>query len=95
MAVAFKQYDAAVGAKEAQVCIAPAAEDDCVGILQADYQSEGRNILSTVWYRIPANVDDAALASSVKALNREIDRKVGESNAVRLVRPDSSDKAAP
>lgn len=93
-AVAIRQYDTSVGAKEAQAYLAPSADPDFAGILMANYESEGRNILSTVWYRIPRDVSDTALASIVEAFNQEIDRTVGNSYAMRLARPADTNKGA-
>lgn len=79
---------------ESHAHVTSGADSDFAGILMANYESEGRNILSTVWHRIPRDVSDAALALIVEAFNQEIDRTVDDSYAMRLARPADTNKGA-
>lgn len=80
---ASKTYATAVGPKDAIVYLAVTAESVS---LTADYQSEGRNALSTLWERIEKTSDSAAVQKAVEAFSMAVDAGVAETYAARLLR---------
>lgn len=76
-----KQYQTAVGVKEARVWLVPYS--DCHQ-LAGDYESEGRNILATTSRQITDD-EPAVLEAIVASFMTEIDALVGCSYAVRCM----------
>lgn len=93
-AIARKSYETAVGPKEALAYLQHWPE---AMVLAGEYWSEGSNILSTCTARFPLAGDNASLAAQVDAFVAEADRRVRESYAVRLLRPeqDREDRKGP
>lgn len=82
-ALALKSYATAVGPKDAQAYLVRSGDGRFV--LTATYYSEGRDVLSTV--RVPTDVtmEDEHLDLAVKAFSAEIDARVADTYAVRLL----------
>lgn len=81
---ASKEYDTAVGSKTA-VTYARESRDGGI-VLTADYQSEGRNALSTCWGRVPHDADDGEQLAMVARFVAEADKTVAATYAARLLR---------
>ncbi len=84
-AIAFKEYQTAVGVKEAQAQLSPLNDPASAALLKADYQSEGRNILSSLWYPIPTDISSDDLRALVQRFSDEVDAAVKASYAARLM----------
>lgn len=82
---ATKVYATAVGPKEAHAYVR-FASDRPTACLSGEYWSEGRNTLSTCSQAIPLEPIEA-LEVAVQAFSNEVDRKVADTYAMRLVRP--------
>lgn len=79
-----KDYKHAAGGTTAAVYLYPR---DCGGVtLHADYVSEGCNVLSTVWYPIDLDASDAAIAEKVTACAGEIEGRISQTYAMRIMR---------
>jgi hypothetical protein len=76
-----KQYQTAVGVKEATVWLVP--YPDCHHLC-GNYESEGRNILSTTTRRI-SDAEPELLEAAVASFMTEVDALVGCSYAVRCM----------
>lgn len=85
--LAYKEYKTAVGIKIAQVYLTPESDDNCIATLRAEYMSEGRNILSTIWHPLPVEPSEEALIWFLERFNADIDQRVSETYAMRLSRP--------
>lgn len=77
--VATRQFETAVGLKQATAFLSPS------GTLTADYHSEGRNILSTVWHNVENNLADECVAEVIERFNLEVEAAVHSSYAARLL----------
>lgn len=80
--LATKDYETLVGVKTATLRLEPYFD----GLrLVGDYQSEGRNVLSTTYLVVPASAATPPDALKVAALLSEIDQMVDQSYARRLL----------
>lgn len=85
-AVAMKTYDTAVGPKDAVLYLADWGASSDVYILSGNYESEGRNALSTTTAQIPKSVSKEGLLALVNNLAPSLDQAVSETYAARLLR---------
>ena len=85
-AVAVKTYDTAVGPKDAVLYLADWGASSDVYILSGNYESEGRNALSTTTAHIPKSVTKEDLLALVNNLAPSLDHAVSETYAARLLR---------
>lgn len=83
-AVALKQYETAVGIKEAQVYLSTQTNYDNVS-LDGVYWSEGRNILESSVVLIPKRANDTEVRSLACKFADRVERSVRQSYAVRLL----------
>ena len=81
---ASKYFDTAVGEKAA-VAYVRVNDKDKICLLTGEYQSEGRNALSTTFSFIPVDADEAAIEQAVVKWAEEPDEPVGETYAMRLM----------
>jgi hypothetical protein len=85
-ALALKQYETAVGIKEAHAYLGPIKTNYHNVSLDGVYWSEGRNILEPSVVLIPKNADGALVRSLVGQFANRAESTVRESYAVRLLR---------
>lgn len=78
-----KHYPTSVGPKVALIYVQETPEQFQ---LSADYQSEGRNILSTCWATIPCNTSSQDAETAVADFLSQVEREIGDSYASRLLR---------
>lgn len=83
-AVASKDFETYVGTKTALAFFNPSTES--LGSIKGDYQSEGRNALSTLWLSVGADATDEALASLADGFVLEAESTIAETYAMRLMR---------
>ncbi|WP_348637068.1 hypothetical protein [Methylomonas sp. UP202] len=85
VAIATKCYATAVGPKQAYVYLALWG---CEWVLTADYDSQGGNILESLRATLPetADTDTDEIRRLTAALSDEIDARIADSYAVRLIR---------
>ncbi|MBU0501444.1 MAG: hypothetical protein KJ558_10135 [Gammaproteobacteria bacterium] len=83
MPVVQRLYPTIVGPKAAHIYIHENAERIR---LAGDYQSEGRNILSTCWAKISPGANDSEAEGILSDFLAQVDRTIGESYAARLLR---------
>ncbi len=79
-----KTFVTAVGEKEALAYLT--AGDEFNRTIQGDYQSEGRNALSSNGVLISKDADDAEVARLAAVFAVGADKAVGETYAMRLLR---------
>lgn len=77
--VATRRFQTAAGPKQATAFLSAS------GTLTADYHSEGRNILSTVWHNVENNLTDECVVEVAEQFNREVEDVVERSYAARLL----------
>ncbi|WP_298705468.1 hypothetical protein [uncultured Variovorax sp.] len=82
--VASKDFETAAGGRTAVVYCRQSREGPH-HLLSGDYQSEGRNALSTCWGSIPADADQAAIEAAVDRFARQADSVIRETYAMRLM----------
>lgn len=82
--VASKDYETAAGGRTAVVYCRRSSEGPH-HLLSGDYQSEGRNALSTCWGTIPADADQAAIEAEVDRFARQADAEIRETYAMRIM----------
>lgn len=85
IAICTKAYQTAVGTKEAIAYLAPSGDE--VAFFQASYQSEGRNVLSTIragWKPLSFAESDDELETLAGAFASEVDVEVANTYAMRL-----------
>ena len=80
--LATKDYETAVGIKTASIRAAPIGENDA--FVSAEYQSEGRNILSAEVVRIAGGTDTLLACQVVAGFIKRIESIINESYAARL-----------
>lgn len=80
--LATKDYETLVGVKTATLRFEPYFDGFR---LVADYQSEGRNVLSTTYLVVPASVESVPGAQKIAELLKGIDKEVDQSYARRLL----------
>jgi hypothetical protein len=85
-AIASKMYDTAVGPRQALVYVQDFGPQEGVVRLMGDYQSEGRNCLSTTSVAITRFADEETIKALTQQFAAEADKAVGESYAMRLLR---------
>lgn len=85
-AIASKMYDTAVGPRQALVYVQDFGPQEGVVRLMGDYQSEGRNCLSTTSVTIARFADEETIKALTQQFAAEADKVVGESYAMRLLR---------
>lgn len=85
-AIAIKEFDTAVGPKDAHVYLAEFGADCLNFMLQGDYWSEGRNILEPDFALVPKACSQEALLQLVADFAERVDEKVNSSYAARLLR---------
>jgi hypothetical protein len=94
--VAFKDFDTAAGGRTAVVYCWLYKDGDHV--LAGDYQSEGRNALSTCWARFKPGAEEATVAAEIERFAVEVEKAIGETYAMRikalLAEPDEETSAA-
>lgn len=83
--VARKQYQTAVGIKEAIAYLQ--AGDDGARRLIAEYYSEGNNVLSTTTARFTPDCSTEAIEAGTSRFSAQVDHVVSGTYAVRLLRP--------
>lgn len=83
-AIASKTYQTAVGPKCAHAYLVDFGANAESRILTGDYQSEGRNCLSTTFVFIPKTVGVNDLPSLVAKFAAEVDAAVADTYAMRL-----------
>lgn len=81
--VASKDFMTAAGGRTAVVYCRRSSEGPH-HMLSGDYQSEGRNALSTCWGTIPADADQAAIEAEVDRFARQADTEVRQTYAMRI-----------
>lgn len=85
IALGTKAYQTAVGEKRAIAYLAPSGES--AAYFQASYESEGRNVLSTIragWKPITHGESDEELSALAAAFAAEVDEVVSKTYAMRL-----------
>ncbi len=82
--VASKDFETAAGGRTAVVYCRQSREGTH-HLLSGDYQSEGRNALSTCWASIPPDADQAAIEAAVDRFARQADGVIRETYAMRLM----------
>lgn len=85
-AIASKMYDTAVGPRQALVYVQDFGPQEGVVRLMGDYQSEGRNCLSTTSVAITRFADEEIIKALTQQFAADVDNVVGESYAARLLR---------
>jgi hypothetical protein len=76
-----KDYETAVGKKTAVIALEPRS----VGFqLVGEYQSEGRNILSTTWFTIPNDLSAEEICAGASTFASMVDAEVDQSYARRI-----------
>lgn len=80
--VAFKDFDTAAGGRTAVVYCRLNKDGDHV--LTGDYQSEGRNALSTCWAMFRPGADEATLAGEIDKFAAAVEKAIGETYAMRI-----------
>jgi hypothetical protein len=85
-AIASKMYDTAVGPRQALVYVQDFGPQEGVVRLMGDYQSEGRNCLSTTSVAIARFADKETIKALTQQFAAQADKVVGESYARRLLR---------
>jgi hypothetical protein len=85
--LAFKEYHTAAGVQIARAYLSPVSDISCIAMLKADYQVEGVNVLSTIWYPIPTDLSEEALMYFIERFNAEVDERIADDYAMRLTRP--------
>ena len=80
--VAGKDYETAVGTKTATISLEPRSEGavQVVGL----YTSEGRNVLATTWFTIPAGTSNEVIVTGMASYIAKVDIEVDDSYARRL-----------
>lgn len=78
-----KPYETAVGPKEAIVYARVGREGGIV--IEGEYQSEGRNALSTCWGRVPDKAEESVQMAAVDRWIAEADKAVAGTYAARLL----------
>lgn len=82
--VASKDFETAAGGRTAVVYCRRSSEGPH-HLLSGDYQSEGRNALSTCWGTIPADADQAAIEAEVDRFARQTDAEIRKTYAMRIM----------
>lgn len=85
-ALALKQYETAVGIKEAQACLGNLTSSVDNASLDGQYWSEGRNVLESAVVLIPKNADGEQVRSLARQFADQADTAVLQSYAARLLR---------
>jgi hypothetical protein len=85
-AIASKEYETAVGLKTAHVYVQDFGKDEDTVLLTGDYQSEGRNCLSTTMVSIPKTAVGAEVHAFAEKFAVQADAAVAQSYAARLHR---------
>lgn len=85
-AIASKMYETAVGPRQALAYVQDFGPQEGSVRLIGDYQSEGRNCLSTTSAIIPRFADEETIKALTQQFASEADKVVGESYAMRLLR---------
>lgn len=76
-----KAYDTAVGKKIAVIALEPRSEGFK---LVGEYQSEGRNVLSTTWFTIANDLSAEQICAGASKFAGEVDAQVDQSYARRI-----------
>ena len=79
---AFKDFDTAAGGRTAVVYCWLYKDGDHV--LTGDYQSEGRNALSTCWARFKPGAEEAVVAAEIERFTAEVEKAIKETYAMRI-----------
>lgn len=83
-AIASKEYPTAVGLKQALVYLKDYGPKEGSVLLTGEYQSEGRNCLSTTMVAIPRDATTDVISVLAQKFATEADVAVGQSYAARL-----------
>lgn len=83
--IATKEFQTAVGPKLAAVHLLDG--DEYNFLLQADYWSEGRNVLEACGACVPKDATDETMRRLITAFADGIEQRVEQSYAARLFRP--------
>lgn len=86
-AIATKQFQTAVGMKEAVAHLSMWNDESDSYTLSGDYQSEGRNVLESHSVLIPKTADAAEVRQWAVKFALEADATVADTYAARLARP--------
>lgn len=86
-AIARKEYETAVGLKTALVYLADFGPSEETLMLTGDYQSEGRNALSTTMVSVPRLADESSLRLLAEKFAIAADAAVADTYAAKLHRP--------
>lgn len=81
--VVSKDFETAAGGRTAVVYCRRSSEGPH-HMLSGDYQSEGRNALSTCWGTIPADADQAAIEVEVDRFARQAEAQIHQTYAMRI-----------
>jgi hypothetical protein len=84
---AVKMFDTSVGPKNVSVLVHERKGDREVGPslgLLGQYDSEGHNVLSAIWFGVPMTADDDAVHGAVGAWVKTAEAHIDESYARRL-----------
>lgn len=79
--VALREFDTAVGPKEAQIRINPASGERPSRWVQPSYWSEGRNVLSTCSMYLPLEADKAQTQEMIKDCLTQMQHRIDTSYA--------------
>lgn len=80
--VASKAFDTAAGGRTAVVYCR--LNKDGNHVLTGDYQSEGRNALSTCWSMFRPGTDEATIAAEIDRFATQVEKAIGETYAMRI-----------
>ena len=80
--VVTKQYPTAVGLKQASARV---TEGNAQHWLSGDYQSEGRNAISTCFACIKASASVTEVEAALDAFVRDVNKTIAETYAARLL----------
>lgn len=92
-ALATKEYLTAVGYRQAQAYLGDWPSSN-VAVLRGSYWSEGRNILEPLWETISVEADSETIRRHVDRFVAELEGRVAESYAMKLIRPLAAQKEA-
>lgn len=85
-AIASKQYETAVGPKQALVYLQDFGPQEEQLLLVGDYQSEGRNCLSSHGVLVPKCASVAKVKELADWFSIQADKAVGQTYAMKLMR---------
>lgn len=84
-AIALKEFNTAVGPKEAHAYVQDFGPGNDSVMLAGVYYSEGRNILEPLGRLVPRDADDVRLDQEAAAFAQHVERAVAQSYAAKLL----------